>query len=103
MNLRSLVAAGIALAIAHSAQAQTTIRYKFVKGQTTVYEMVQDMKIAQNVLGQNLDTEIKQTSEMSQTVDDLLPDGSGKITTKMARVKMSIKNHAFTVALDSAD
>src|SRR5882724_1905755 len=105
MSLRSTFGPLVALALAcsaSSAEAQTTIRYKFVKGQTTNYEMVQDMKIGQNVAGQNIDMEMKQTIEMSQTVDDVLGDGSGKITTKMTRIKMAIKG-PIAVTLDSAD
>jgi hypothetical protein len=103
MSPRLVPLVGLALLCgADLAPAQTTLRFKFAKGQVHNYEMVQDMKIAQDVAGNKVETELKQTIELSQTVDDVLDDGSAKVTTKFTRAKMDIKG-PFAVTLDSAN
>lgn len=72
------------------AQAQVTLQLKFVKGQTNTYDVHQDMKLVQMVAGKQIDTEVKQTIEFTQTVDDVLPDGSAKMTTKFVRMRMTL-------------
>jgi hypothetical protein len=84
------------------AHAQTALRFKYAKGQVNNYEMLQEMKFSQNIGGANIDMEMKQTIETSQTIDDVLADGSAKATTKFTRVKIDIKG-PFAVTLDSAD
>src|SRR5262245_52141149 len=62
------------------AQAQATLRYKFVKGQVNNYETFQEIRFSQNVGGANVEMEIKHLVETSQTVNDVLEDGSAKVT-----------------------
>jgi hypothetical protein len=85
-----------------SAEAQTNLRFKFVKGQTNSYDMTQEMSIAQMIAGKNIDMEMKQSIEFSQTVDEVLADGSAKVTTKFTRARMSMKG-PLEVDLDSAN
>lgn len=99
--LLASLAAFAFLCLAGSAEAQTTLRMKFTKGQTNSYEMIQEMKIAQTIAGKNIDMEMKQTMEFSQTVDDVLADGNARMTTKFTRVKMAMKG-PVEVDIDSA-
>lgn len=82
------------------APAQTLLKYKFAKGQSDAYELVLSSKVAQ--ASPKVELEVKQTVELSQTVDEVLPDGSAKITWKFTRARTAISGTANT-SVDSAD
>src|SRR6516165_10592075 len=62
LGLLALLLAGAA---AEPAAAQTTLRYKFKKGEKLNYVMEQKMKMAMNLAGQDIETEMGQTIDMS--------------------------------------
>lgn len=102
MNLATRVSLAVVsgLLFAAGADAQTLLKYKFTKGQTNAYELVLSSKVAQ--AAPKVELEVKQTVDLSQTVDDVLPDGSAKVTWKFTRARTAIGG-AASVSVDSAD
>jgi hypothetical protein len=103
-HLFPLVAIGLALTAA-AGQAQTLLRYKFVKGQTSEYEWTLDLKLTHSLTGMAgnpVESEVKLIIVMSQTVNDVAGDGSARITTKFTRVKLPM-TRPVALVLDSAD
>ena len=92
------------LAVASTAPAQTTLRYKYAKGDSNTYELTQNMKMAQNVGGNNIGTTMKQTMVMTTTVQEILPNGNAKVETKFDHVRMEMDMPGLgNVVLDSKD
>lgn len=101
MNARTMILAVAGLAfLAAGADAQTLLRYKFTKGQTNTYEVVQSSKVTQTM--PKLELGLKQTIDLTQTVDELLADGAAKVTWKLTRVRLSVTGPT-TASVDSAD
>jgi hypothetical protein len=101
----SLLALAICALTVAGADAQTTLRLKYKKGDVNAYEMTQSMKMAQNVQGMDIDTTIKQTMELETKVEDVLDNGNAKVVTKFKRVRMELEAPAPVgkVVLDSKD
>jgi len=94
--------AALALALlAGPAPAQTTLRYKFKDGEKLQYVMNQDVKMAMNVAGMDIDMKMKQSMDMNWDVLKVDESGNAKVRMKMGRVKMSMESPMGNVEVDS--
>lgn len=85
-----MIAWAVACLPLSSAEAQTKLRWKFQEGETLNYVMTQDMTSSMNLMGQDIQTKMKQDIEMSWTVDKLESDGSAKMTQKFTRIRFKM-------------
>jgi len=77
--------------LAGLAPAQTALRMKFQKDQSSTYEMVQQMKMSMQVQGKNIDTDMRQTVVMTMKVLEVLDNGNARIKMKFDHVRMEMK------------
>ena len=75
---------------ADRASAQTTLRYKFNKGEKLNYLMDQKVKMSMSVMGQDIDIELGQTIDMTWNVKDVDSAGKAKMTQKFDRVRFNM-------------
>jgi hypothetical protein len=87
LGLLALLLAGAA---AEPAAAQTTLRYKFKKGEKLNYVMEQKMKMAMNLAGQDIETEMGQTIDMSWEIKEVDAEGNATIAQKFDRVRFKM-------------
>jgi hypothetical protein len=100
----SLLALAICALTVAGADAQTTLRLKYKKGDVNVYEMIQSMKMVQNVQGMDIDTTVKQSMELETKIEDVLGNGNAKVITKLKRVRMELEAPPVgKVVIDSND
>ena len=85
-----------------SAHAQERLRWKFEEGETTRYQIVQDMDIKMSVGGQNIDSKMTQTMEMGWAVESVASDGTAKLKQKISRVQVTMTSPLFNVEYDSS-
>jgi Family of unknown function (DUF6263) len=99
----ALAVAGLAAwsLTAAAATAQTTLRYKFKEGETLKYVLEQKMKMNMDVMGNNIEMNMNQTSDMTWSVGKVDDKGNAKITVKFGRQKMSMKSPMGNVDVDS--
>jgi uncharacterized protein DUF6263 len=84
--LALLLAAGAA----QQASAQTTLRYKFNKGEKLNYVMEQKVTMSMSVMGQDIDIEMGQTIDMTWNIKDVDSHGKAKLTQKFDRVRFNM-------------
>ena len=96
--LLSLITALIA---ASSASAQTTLRFKFTKGEKLQYVMEQKMKMVMNIMNMEIDTKMNMSMDMAWNIIDVNSDGSAKLEIKVTRAKMSMDGATGQVEVDS--
>jgi Family of unknown function (DUF6263) len=103
---RCLAAVGLLLlsaAAVGTASAQERLRWKFKKGETTNYQIVQAMDMKMSVMGQNIDSKMNQTMDLGWTVDSVASDGTATLRQKITRVQMKMTVPPFlNVQYDSA-
>ena len=75
---------------AERASAQTTLRYKFNKGEKLNYVMEQKVKMSMSVAGQDIDVDVGQTIDMTWNVKDVDAQGKAKLTQKFDRVRFNM-------------
>ena len=85
-----------------SAHGQERLRWKFEEGDTTNYQIVQDMDIKMSVMGQNIDSKMTQTMDMGWAVDSVASDGTAKLKQKISRVQVKMTSPLFNVEYDSS-
>ena len=86
-----------------SAQAQTTLRYKFKEGDKLDYVMEQKMVMKMSVLGKDIQTGVDQVIDISQNVTGVDKDGKAKMTQKFERWRMTMDTPMGKVEIDSKD
>src|SRR5262249_23942490 len=86
----SLLALLLAAGAAERASAQTTLRYKFNKGEKLNYVMEQKVKMSMSVAGQDIEVDIGQTIDMTWNVKDVDAQGKAKMTQKFDRVRFNM-------------
>jgi len=82
-----LLAVVIVACGADRAAAQTTLRYKFKKGDKLNYEMEQKMTMTMSIMGRDINTDVNQLVNMTWTVNDVDADGKAKMTQTIARIR----------------
>lgn len=83
------------------ATAQTTLRYKYKEGDTLKYVLEQKMKMNMNVMGNDIEMNMDQSSDMTWSIGKVDDKGNAKITVKFGRQKMSMKSPMGNVEVDS--
>ena len=105
MNSRRMIFVVAALAgwslSAAAASAQTTLRYKFKEGETLKYALVQKMKMTMNVMGNNVEMDMNQSSDLSWNIQSVDSKGNAKIAIKFGRNKMSMDSPMGKIEVDS--
>jgi hypothetical protein len=94
----------LVLLFCSSAGAQTTLRYKFKPGDQLQYELRQDMTMAMNVGGMNIDMQMNQTIDVSWNIRAVDQAGNAKMTQKFERVRFTMEGGPIgKIAYDSKD
>ena len=83
------------------AWAQTTLKYKFNKGDKNSYVMEQKMAMKMNVGGIDIQMDVTQTIDMSHIVNDVASDGNANMTMKFDRWRMSMDGPTGKIDIDS--
>jgi Family of unknown function (DUF6263) len=94
--------AAVALTTA-SAQAQTTLRYKFKEGDTLTYVMEQKQDMSMSIMGNDITVKTKQVIDLTWKVGAVDKDGSAKITQTINRVRMSMESLGNKTEFDTKD
>jgi hypothetical protein len=84
--LTVLLAAGAA----DRAAAQTTLRYKFKKGEKLNYVLEQKAGMSMNFMGQDIQIDFGSTMDMSWDVKDVDADGKAKMVQKFDRIRFTM-------------
>jgi Family of unknown function (DUF6263) len=105
MNSRRMIFVVAALAgwslTAAAASAQTTLRYKFKEGETLKYVLAQKMKMTMNLMGNNVDMSMSQSSDLRWNIQSVDSKGNAKIAIKFGRNKMSMDSPMGKIEVDS--
>jgi hypothetical protein len=96
-----ITAAAVAGLAASSAEAQTTLRWKFQKGEILNYGMVQKSTSKITVSGRTIEISANQTVDTTWTVKDVQPDGQAEIAQRFDRVRMIMETPASKIEYDS--
>jgi len=86
-----------------TAGADTTLRWKFQKGETLNYTMVQKTLIKVSANGQNIENTINQTIDTTWEVKDAKPDGTAEVVQSFDRIRMTMDSPGMKVEYDSKD
>lgn len=105
MNSRCMSVVVAALAVwsltAASASAQTTLRYKFKEGDNLKYTIEQKMKMTMNIMGNDVEMNMDQTSDMVWSIKSVDSAGNAKISVKFGRNKMTMDGPQGKTEVDS--
>src|SRR5262249_38285939 len=88
---------------ADRAAAQTTLRYKFKKGEKLNYEMEQKIGMAMSIMGRDINMDMGQTIDMTWSVLDVDADGKAKMTQTITRVRFTMDGPTGKVEYDSKE
>jgi hypothetical protein len=87
----SWMAAALLTALAATAvQAQTTLQWKFRKGETLNYQLTQKINVTMSVNNQNIKNNMVQTIDIIWTANDVTSDGTADLTQKIDRIQMTM-------------
>ncbi|MCA9236076.1 MAG: hypothetical protein KDA44_11430 [Planctomycetales bacterium] len=93
-----------ALALPVAARAADPLVWKFTAGDVQHYKMSQNMEMQIPMPGgQQVNVNVNQDLHMTWNVLEVLEDGSAKLTQKIERMKMTMKNSGQTMEFDSAN
>jgi hypothetical protein len=99
-----LLALTLVAAAAEPASAQTTLRYKFKKGEQLNYVLEQKITMAMNFMGKDINTEMSQTMDMTWDIKDVDASGNAKMTQKFDRIRLKMDGGpAGNIDYDSKD
>jgi Family of unknown function (DUF6263) len=98
-----LLAVLAALSLAGAAQAQSTLRYQYKKGDKLDYVIDQDQKMAMKVAGMDIDMKMSMVMDMNLNTLDVDQEGNAKIKVTLSRVKMTMDGPMGKVEIDSKD
>jgi hypothetical protein len=85
-----LLAITIALYAADRAAAQTTLRYKFKKGDKLNYALEQKMNMSMSVGGMDINVDMSQNIDMLWNILDVDADGKAKMTQTITRIRFTM-------------
>jgi hypothetical protein len=103
-NQRAIFLAVLTSAIFASASpAQTTLRYQFKEGEKIAYLMEQKMKMSMNIMGNNVETQMIMTLDMSWNVLKVDSQGVGQVQIKVGSAKVIMDGPTGKVEVDSKD
>ena len=89
---------------ADRAAAQTTLRYKFTKGEKLNYELEQKMTMAMSFGGRDISFDMGQIIDMTWNVLDVDADGKAKMTQTITRLRFTMDGGpAGKIDFDSKD
>lgn len=88
---------------ADRAAAQTTLRYKFKKGEKLNYEMEQKIGMAMSVMGRDVNIDMGQTIDMTWNITDVDADGKAKMTQTITRIRFTMDGPTGKVEYDSKE
>jgi len=88
---------------ADRAGAQTTLRYKFKKGEKLNYAMEQKMVMSMSVMGRDVNLDMGQTIDMVWNVLDVDADGKAKMTQTISRIRFTMDGPTGKVEFDSKE
>ena len=103
MRLGLLTAFASAALVATTAQAQTTLRWKFQKGETLNYELVQKSSSKISVNNQNIEIQSNQTIDTTWVVKDVSSDGQADVNQKFDRIRINMEAPNAKLEFDSKD
>ena len=86
---------------AAAASAQTTLRYKFKEGDNLKYTIDQKMKMTMNIMGNAVDMNMNQVSDMVWSIKSVDSEGNAKIAVKFGRNKMTMDGPQGKTQVDS--
>jgi len=86
-----VVALSLALGLATTARAAEPLRWKFTKGETIHYSLVQNSENRMKSGTIESGSTVNQTSDVRWIVDDVSPDGVAKLTQIIDRVRVTLK------------
>jgi hypothetical protein len=88
ISLSCLVAAAVMFsAVATAAAADTTLRWKFTKGQKLGYVLVQKTSMTMEVMGRKVENNFTQTADMTWEVKGVDKDGNGEMSQTIDRFR----------------
>jgi hypothetical protein len=102
-HLRGVVAGAAMLVLVCSAQAQTTLRYKFTKNEKIGYLIEQKLSLKVDKDGKESEMAMDQTIDVSWDVKDVEKSGKAKITYKFERFRLSMNGPKGKIEYDSKD
>jgi hypothetical protein len=101
---RAIFFAVLASAIFVSASsAQTTLRYQFKEGDKIAYLLEQKMKMLMNVMGNDIETKMTMTLDMSWNVLKVDSQGQATVQIKVGNAKVAMDGPMGRVEVDSKD
>lgn len=83
--------------------ADTTLRWKFKEGQSTNYVLEQNFNSKATVMGNTIDTAMKQTVQMDWQVKKAASSGAADLVQRFDRVQMEMKMPGNDFAFDSKE
>lgn len=100
---RAAIAALVLMGIGGSARAadESTLRWKFQKGDVLKYEFKQKNDLNLKAAGQELKNVSELTFNVRWEVKSVADDGAAKVTMKVERVRAHVKNGQQTIDFDS--
>jgi hypothetical protein len=93
----------IAALAAPPAQAQTELRYRFKEGEKLAFVQDQKMKMTMNPMGQDIEMQTSQTSDITWTILGVEKDGKAKLTLRFDRIRFSMDGPTGKFEYDSKD
>src|SRR5690242_9054989 len=103
VRLGLLTACAMGALVTNSAQAQTTLRWKFQKGETLSYTMVQKTTNKINAGNQNVEYSFSQTIDNTWVVKDVTADGQAEVAQTFDRIQTTMDLPNMKIEYDSKD
>jgi hypothetical protein len=97
-----LIGAAMFALLIGSAQAQTTLKYKFKEGEKLNYTMDQTQKQSINIIGMEIETTMTQNMEMSWNVKSV-KDGKAQMSQTIDRIRVKMESPFAPFEFDSKD
>jgi Family of unknown function (DUF6263) len=104
VSLLCLVAVVVFSAVGSAAGAETTLRWKFEKGQKLGYALTQKTSMKMEVMGMKTETTFTQTADMTWEVTGVDKDGNGELLQTIDRFRFHSKTQgAGEMDIDTAN
>jgi hypothetical protein len=101
-HFKTLGLAAVALVLfVGPAHAQTTLRYKFKSGEKLQYGLSQDMKMAMNIGGMDIEIKLKQVMDMDWDVQKVDEQGNAKVRLTISHVRVKLDSPTGNAEFDS--
>jgi Family of unknown function (DUF6263) len=103
VRLGLFTASALAALVATTAQAQTALRWKFQKGETLKYSIVQKTASKLNANNIVIDVSVIQTIDTTWTVNAVSADGLAEVSQTFDRIQMNLEAPGSKIVYDSKD